>query len=85
MGVEPEEQARVACLLNCQEGAFPFKYLGFLMSDKKLTISDMEPLVAAVGKHTEPWKGQFMSLAARLVFTDACLSSLRFSLWVSFC
>jgi hypothetical protein len=76
MGVNPREQARVANLLNCQEGAFSFKYLGFPMSDKKLMISDMEHLVAAVGKRTEPWQGRFMSSAACLVFTDACLSSL---------
>jgi hypothetical protein len=30
MGVEPEEQARVACLLNCQEGSFPSNILAFL-------------------------------------------------------
>jgi hypothetical protein len=34
MGVSPEEQARVANLLNWQVGAFPFKYLGFPMSDR---------------------------------------------------
>jgi hypothetical protein len=71
MGVAPEEQARVACLHNCQEGTFPFRYLGFPMSDKKLTIADLESLVAVVGKHTEPWQGPFMSSAARLVFKDA--------------
>jgi hypothetical protein len=37
----------------------------------------MEPLVVAVVcKRTEPWQGRFMSSAARLVFTDACLLSL---------
>jgi hypothetical protein len=46
------------------------------MSDKKLTISDLEPLVEVVGKCTEPWQGRFMSSAAHLVFTNACLSSL---------
>jgi hypothetical protein len=39
MGVAPEEQARVACLHNCQEGTFPFRYLGIPMSDKKLTLA----------------------------------------------
>jgi hypothetical protein len=53
MGVEPTEQGRVAGLLNCQEGAFPFKYLGFPISDKKLSIADLEPLVAVVGKCIE--------------------------------
>jgi hypothetical protein len=28
MGVEAEEQARVARLLNCKQGKFPFTYLG---------------------------------------------------------
>jgi hypothetical protein len=76
MGVILEERSRVACLLNYQEGAFPFKYLGFLMSDKKLTSSDLEPLLAIVRKRTKPWHAHYMSSASRLVFTDACLSSL---------
>jgi hypothetical protein len=49
MRVSPQEQARVANLLNCQEGAFPFRYLGFPTSDKKHTIAEMEPVVATVG------------------------------------
>jgi hypothetical protein len=55
MGVSDTEQARVAALLNCQQGAFPFQYLGFPMNDKKLTIADLEPVVAMVGKRVEPW------------------------------
>jgi hypothetical protein len=63
MGVAVEEQARVACLLNCQEGVFPFRYLGFPMSNKRLIIADLEPLVV-VWKRTEPWQVRFMSSAA---------------------
>jgi hypothetical protein len=76
MGVSLEEQAGVANLLNCQVGAFPFKYLGFPMSDRKLTIADLDTVVAIRGNKMEPWQGRFMSSAARLVLTDACLSSL---------
>jgi hypothetical protein len=54
MGVEAEEQTRVARLLNCKQGHFPFTYLGFTMSDHKLSIADMEPLVATVGKRATP-------------------------------
>jgi hypothetical protein len=54
MGSENEEQARVARLLNCKQGNFPFTYLGFTMSDSKLTMADMEPLVAAVAKKAAP-------------------------------
>jgi hypothetical protein len=46
------------------------------MSDKKHTISDMEPVVATIGGRVEPWQGRFMSLAARLILTDSCLSSM---------
>jgi hypothetical protein len=76
MGVEQHEQARMVNLLNCQQGAFPFKYMGFPISNKKLTIADLEPVVATVGIRVEPWQGKFLSSAARLTLTDACLSSL---------
>jgi hypothetical protein len=33
-GGSNQDQARVAALLNCQEGDFPFRYLGFPMSEK---------------------------------------------------
>jgi hypothetical protein len=55
MGGDPEEQARVARLLNCRQGKFPFTYLGFTMTDHKLTIADMEPLVATMGKRAALW------------------------------
>jgi hypothetical protein len=76
MGVTPEEEESVARLLNCKRGSFPFIYLGFTMSDHKLTIADNEPLVAVVGKRAAPWQGRFMSSAARLTLIDACLSNL---------
>jgi hypothetical protein len=76
MGADEAEQARVARLLNCKKGKFPFTYLGFTMSDHKLSIADLEPLVASVGKRAAPWQGRFMYLAARLTLIDACLSNL---------
>jgi hypothetical protein len=76
MGAPKEEHARVANLLNRQQGEFPFKYLGFTMSDKKLTIADNEPLVQVIGNIHEPWQGKFMSSAARLILTNVCLSSM---------
>ena len=76
IGVPTTEQARVARLLNCQEGKFPFTYLGFPMSNHKLTIADLEPVVAKVGFRMDPWQGRLMSSAARLTLIDACLSSL---------
>jgi hypothetical protein len=76
MGCDSEEQARVARLLNCKQGRFPFTYLGFTMSNNKLTIADMEPLVVAVAKRAAPWQGRFMSSAARLTLVNACPSNM---------
>jgi hypothetical protein len=76
MGVSSQEQARVARLLTCNQGKFPFTYLGFTISDHKLSIADVEPLVATVGNRAAPWQGRFMSSAARLILIDDCLSSL---------
>jgi hypothetical protein len=76
MGGDAEEQARVARLLNCRQGRFAFTYLGFPMTDHKLTIADFEPLVATVGKRAALWQSRFMSSVARLTLSDACLSNL---------
>ena len=76
MGVPDSEQARVANLLNCKVGAFPFTYLGFPISDRKLTTADWEFLVGIVGHRVDPWQGRFMSSAARLTLTNASLASL---------
>jgi hypothetical protein len=76
MGVSTQEQTRVANLLNCKEGSFPFKYLGFPISDKKLTIAELESVVAIVGSRVDPWQGRFMSSVACLILMDTCLSSM---------
>jgi hypothetical protein len=46
------------------------------MSDKKMVIADMEPLVSTVGKRVEPWQGRFMSSTTRLASTNYFLLSL---------
>ena len=76
LGASPQEQARVANLLNCKTGSFPFTYLGFPIADRKLTSADWEPLVGVVGHRNEPWQGRFMSSAAHLTLTNSSLASL---------
>ncbi|XP_071683729.1 uncharacterized protein [Lolium perenne] len=76
LGAPQAEQARVANLLNCTQGTLPFKYLGFPLCDRRVTMAEMEPLVNAVALKMEPWQGRFMSSAARLTLINACLSNL---------
>lgn len=63
-------------MLNCKTGSFPLTYLGFPISDSKLTPADMAGLVNVVGHRVDPWQGRLMSSAARLTLTNASLSSL---------
>jgi hypothetical protein len=66
----------VAHALNCQEGTFPFTYLGFPLADRPLTMADWEGLVGRVGHQVDPCQGRFMSSAARLTLINSSLSIL---------
>ena len=76
MGMDQQERVRIANLLNCKLGSFPIKYLGLPISHKKLAISEWEPLYGKVANRVSPWRGRFMSSAARLILTNSSLSSL---------
>ena len=48
MGMDDQQSARVANLLNCKLGSFPIKYLGLPVSHRKLSILEWEPLYGKV-------------------------------------
>jgi hypothetical protein len=54
-GVTTEEQQRIADALNCKLGAYPFRYLGFPVSDKRLSVTDWIFLTENVGHMVDPW------------------------------
>jgi hypothetical protein len=76
MGMTNLEQRRVANMLNCRLGQFPMKYLGVLVSDKPLRVSDWDFLPQKVGHRVDPWQGLLLASAGRLELTNSCLSSL---------
>ena len=76
IGMDATESQRVANLLNCKLGQFPFTYLGLPIAAKKCAISDWEPLSSKVANRVCPWRGRFMSSGARLILTNSSLSSL---------
>jgi hypothetical protein len=75
-GMEDEEQARVANMLNCQVGSLPMVYLGIPVSDKKLGKGVFIGVIEKIAKRVPPWKGKLMSSGARLILSSSCLSSL---------
>lgn len=50
LGVEDDEQRRIANIMNCQVGVFPLKYLGIPVAPKKLTIDQLAVVVQKVEK-----------------------------------
>nr|XP_051201554.1 uncharacterized protein LOC127315064 [Lolium perenne] len=76
IGGDETEGTRIANMLNCKRGTFPFTYLGLPVSDRALLASDWGPLTNKVAKRADPWMGKLMSSAARLTLINACLSSL---------
>ena len=76
IGMGNQDSVRVANLLNYMLGGFPIKYLGLLISHGKLSISEREPLYGKVSHRVSPWRGRFMSSAARLILTNSSLFSL---------
>ena len=50
MGIDSEEGRRVADLLNCNVGKFPFTYLGLPLAPCRVTIQEWAPLNGKVGK-----------------------------------
>jgi hypothetical protein len=76
MGHDAEEQLRVAHLLNCNLGSFPFTYLGLPISDRKLTVEQWNFLVLKLPGRIETWLGRFLSSSGRLILSNSCLASL---------
>ena len=50
VGATEEEQYRIAHMLNCKRGAFPFTYMGLPISDRAFTVGDWGPLTRKVAK-----------------------------------
>ena len=75
-GVSDAEAQRVAHLLNCSLGSFPFKYLGLQISPHKLLAKDFALVVSKVGNNVLPWRGCYNTQAGKVALINACLSSL---------
>src|SRR4051812_9707320 len=76
LGYPEEERHRIANLLNCRLGTFPTSYLVIPISDARIQIKDLRPIVARMQHRVEPWQGRLLSKAARAIIINSSLSSL---------
>ena len=68
--------APIQALAGCNLTAFPCKYLGMPLSDRRLTKNDLQPLLDCFGKKTAGWKVKWLPIASRLILVRVVLSAL---------
>jgi hypothetical protein len=85
MGQPLEEQVRIANLLNCKGGSFPFIYLSLPISDRKLSTEQWLFLVRKLSIKIEPWLGKLLTSGGRQTLSNACLDNMPiFATWAFF-
>lgn len=76
-GVAPGMKLRLKALTGFEEGAFPMRYLGVLMSPKKWSKLDCWSLVLKLCNRIDCWTNQNLSYAGRLQLVRSVLSTLH--------
>ncbi|GKV23016.1 hypothetical protein SLEP1_g32806 [Rubroshorea leprosula] len=78
LGVEVDDdwKTRMACILCCKEGKFPFKYLGVPVGGNHRRIAMWQPLLRSFRKKLSSWKGKHLSIGGRIMLINSVLSSL---------
>jgi hypothetical protein len=76
LNLEARETQRLARILSCPIGKFSMKYLGVPLHYDNLTREDIQPLVDKILNKIAGWKGNLLSLAARVVLIKSCLTSI---------
>jgi hypothetical protein len=56
LGCSEEEGRRIAEMLNCNIGRFPMKYLGVMVDNKNMTVSDLSYIYQKVEKRVPTWQ-----------------------------
>lgn len=64
-------------------GSFPFRYLGVLLSPKKLAYADCRTLIDKILARIKSWTAKHLSYAGRLVLVKAVLTSMQ-NFWCQF-
>ncbi|KAJ0445513.1 putative RNA-directed DNA polymerase [Helianthus annuus] len=76
VGVDETEVARLARVLNCETGKFPFYYLGIPIGANMKRSIFWRPIVEKFKKKLSGWKARHLSLAGRVTLAKSVLGSL---------
>ncbi|KAJ0552768.1 putative RNA-directed DNA polymerase [Helianthus annuus] len=76
VGVEDSEVARLASILNCKQGSFPFKYLGLYVGANMNLVRNWKPIIDLFKSRLSIWKARTFSYGGRNTLIKSVLSSL---------
>jgi hypothetical protein len=57
-------------LLGCEVASFPFKYLGLPLGIRKVTTTQLQPVVDNAVKRLEPWCAKLMNRGGRTILVQ---------------
>ena len=75
-GLSPEEMTGCSRLLATPISTLPIRYLGVPLVDRRLRISDWQPVLEKVESRLGGWRARFMSRGGRLVLLKAVLAAI---------
>jgi mannosylglycoprotein endo-beta-mannosidase len=75
LGAAKEKAQYYSEIFTCPAN-LPMKYLGMPIDEKKLVVSQWEPVEDKFGKKIAGWKGNMLSIGDRVTLVNACLSSI---------
>ncbi|KAJ0548185.1 putative RNA-directed DNA polymerase [Helianthus annuus] len=76
VGVDEAEIIRMAGILKCKVGSFPFIYLGIPIGANMKRVKFWQPVIEKFNRKLSSWKAKNLSMAGRVTLAKAVLGSL---------
>jgi hypothetical protein len=76
LGSNQEEELKIAEMFNCNVGKLPLKYLGIMVDNKHMNVSDLSYIHQKVEKRVPTWQSAGLSSGGKMILVESCLSSI---------
>ncbi|XP_071681641.1 uncharacterized protein [Lolium perenne] len=72
-----EEQVALASyILGCEVASFPFKYLGLPLGLRKVTTTQLQPIMDSAASRLPPWCAKLLNRGGRTILVQSTLSAI---------
>ncbi|KAJ0946971.1 putative RNA-directed DNA polymerase [Helianthus annuus] len=76
IGVDDQEVGRLANIVKCEPGSFPFTYLGIPIGANMKRAKFWKPVIDKFASRLSKWKARHLSFAGRMTLAKSVLGSL---------